>query len=154
MKLKKSQRRAITITVLIILIFAIIYCFNIFNIKNLIKGISVVKSTTNNEKIITMKGNNIDLPEEFKKSNISILDNDKISEYTKNELTDNTKIVSEITIKTDKSINQVFDIYSQIYSNPMSYQTDNTKTIITGDAQNLIKIIISNGEYKIKLESR
>ena len=36
----------------------------------------------------------------------------------------------------------------------MTYETDNTKTIITGNAENLIKIIISKNEYKIKLESR
>ena len=154
MKLKKSQRRMITITFLIIIICVIIYCFNIFNIKNLINGISVEKNNTENEKTVTMNGKDIKLPNEFEKSNISILKNDKIIQYTKNEATDNTKTVSEIIVKTDKEINDIFNEYTKLYSNPMTYETDNTKTIITGNAENLIKIIISKNEYKIKLESR
>ncbi len=152
MKLKKSQRRAITISILIILILILLYCFNIFNIKNLLNGVSVETNDTETGKLTTMNGNNISLPQEFVSSNISILEDDKIIEYKKEELKDTGKTVSQIKVETKKSINDVFTSYSTQFSNPMTFDTDSTKTIIAGNAQNLIRIIISKNEYIIKIE--
>lgn len=152
MKLKKSQRRAITISILIILIIIMLYCFNIFNIKNIINGVSVETKNTETGKLTTMNGKDISLPLEFSSSNISILENDKITEYTKEELKSTGKTVSQIKVKTNKSINEVFTNYSNQFSNPMTFETNSTKTIICGNAENLIRIIVSKDEYIIKIE--
>ncbi len=152
----KKTRRIITILFLIIILFTILYCFNIFNIKNAIHGISVSKITNGNTTITTTIGKSLDLPKDFLEHNISIQDNDKIvtivvTETKKENISSKT---TEITLTTQKTIEEIFEYYKSKFSNPITTKLENSAVIIGGDAQNLVKVNIESGKYRITMEKR
>lgn len=155
--MRKQTRRLITISVLLIILLLIFYSFNIFNLKNIIHGISVNKIVNGNTTITTTIGKSLKLPEEFSKYNIVIQDNEKIINtivtQTKNDNNSSSKS-TEITITTPLSMEDVFSYYQAKFDNPITTISENSAVIIGGDAENLIKITIENGKYKIVMEQR
>ena len=154
--MKKKTRRTISILVIILILFVILYAFNIFGLKNMIKGISVNTVTNGDTTITTTTGKSLDLPKEFNEHAIKLLDGDKIISIIHNVTENETQDVQswEVMITTDKTINDVFNHYNSTFSNPITTKTDNSAIIIGGMAENMIKVTIENDIYKIYMEKK
>lgn len=154
--MKKKTRRTISISVIIIILFIILYSFNIFNLKHLIQGISVSTDTNGDNTITTTKGKDLKLPKQFQEHNIKLLDGDKIISNIHNVTKANEQEINswEITVTTDKSIEDIFNYYSLTFTNPIATKTDTNAIIIGGIAENMVKVTIENGTYKIYIEKK
>lgn len=152
----KKTRRFITLLFLLVILFILFYSFNIFNLKNALHGISVSKITNGNTTITTTIGKSLELPKDFSEHNISIQENDKIISIVVTEIKNNNTVSksNEVTLTTSKSIDEVFDYYISAFANPITTRLNESAIIIGGDAENLIKINIENGKYKIVMEKR
>ena len=154
--MKKKTRRTISILVIILILFVILYAFNIFGLKNMIKGISVNTVNNGDTTITTTTGKSLDLPKEFNEHDIKLLDGDKIISIIHNVTENETQTIEswEVMITTEKSIDDVFDYYSLAFSNPITTKNDTNAIIIGGMAENMIKVTIENGTYKIYMEKK
>ena len=154
--MKKKTRRTISILVIILILFVILYAFNIFGLKYLIKGISVNTVTSGDTTITTTTGKSLDLPKEFNEHAIKLLDGDKIISIIHNVTENETQTIEswEVMITTDKSIDDIFDYYSLAFSNPITTKNETNAIIIGGMAENMIKVTIENGTYKIYMEKK
>ena len=154
--MKKKTRRTISILVIILILFVILYAFNIFGLKYLIKGISVNTVTSGDTTITTTTGKSLDLPKEFNEHAIKLLDGDKIISIIHNVTENETQTIEswEVMITTDKIIDDIFDYYSLAFSNPITTKNETNAIIIGGMAENMIKVTIENGTYKIYMEKK
>lgn len=149
--MKKTHRKIISILTLLIIIFVIMYFFNIFNINYLINGISVEKLVNDNIITTTTTGKNLKLNPILKDNDISIIPNDKI---TKTNIIYNTKNNNQsitIDVVSNKTSQEIFDYFKNAYPSSMTAgEPDTIQTIITGSAERLIKITIEDNDNAIK----
>ena len=156
MKSGKVRIRKLRLTVFIIIILLIIsLVFNLFDIRNKIFGNKTQKANKNGYDITTEEGKNISLPKVFTDENISIIDTGKITEYKKEESIETKHDIHTITVNCKKTKQEITDYYKSKYPSSMTMINEQEHNIIiAGSANNLVKFLINEKEYKIVIEQK